>query len=253
VAPIKQISRNLFAGRIAVEYHSWHGRKKAMTTAVTIQDVIDQLGEIIAECQQANSRLGYFPAMYRKVTVRIKEGVENGRFQDPDRLEHLDVVFDRTQEPQHTVFQHLLLGMNAHINLDLGIAAAEVCQNCDLAPLKEDFFAINEVLAGLLDEVQDNLNQSSPLFQHIDSLGGRVDETLGNFSLRRARRAAWRKAIALHNLPPTDHPDAIYRYDRSTSRLAQIICPTGGVAQLLSSNISRHELEEPHQIISILL
>ena len=249
-----------------------------MTTAVTIQDVIDQLGEIIAECQQANSRLGYFPAMYRKVTVRIKEGVENGRFQDPDRLEHLDVVFaqryldayrqyrqrqqptrswayafDRTQEPQHTVFQHLLLGMNAHINLDLGIAAAEVCQNCDLAPLKEDFFAINEVLAGLLDEVQDNLNQSSPLFQHIDSLGGRVDETLGNFSLRRARRAAWRKAIALHNLPPTDHPDAIYRYDRSTSRLAQIICPTGGVAQLLSSNISRHELEEPHKIISILL
>jgi hypothetical protein len=64
-----------------------------MTTAVTIHDVIDELGEIIAECQQTNSRMGYFPAMYRKVTVRIKEGIENGRFDDPERLEHLDVVF----------------------------------------------------------------------------------------------------------------------------------------------------------------
>lgn len=249
-----------------------------MTTAVTIQDVIDQLGEIIAECQQGNSRLGYFPAMYRKVTVRIKEGVENGRFQDPDRLEHLDVIFaqryldayrqyrqgqqptrawayafDRAQEPQHTVFQHLLLGMNAHINLDLGIAAAEVCQDCDLAPLKEDFFAINEVLASLLDEIQDSLNQSSPLFQRIDTLGGRADEALGNFSLRHARRSAWRKAVALHKLPPVQHPAAIQRYDRSTSRMAQIICPTRRVAQLLSSGISRSEIEEPHQIIHLLL
>lgn len=249
-----------------------------MTTAVTIKHVIDDLSEIIAECQQANSRLGYFPAMYRKVTVRIKEGMENGRFQDPDRLEHLDVVFaqrylhayrqyrqgqqptrawayafDRAQEPQHTVLQHLLLGMNAHINLDLGIAAAEVCQGCELAPLKNDFFAINEVLAGLLNEIQDDLNQSSPLFQHIDTLGGQTDEALGNFSLRHARRSAWRKAIALHQLAPSDYPAAIHRYDRSTSRLARLICPTSGVVQALSNVISRREIEEPRQIIHILL
>lgn len=249
-----------------------------MTTAVTIQDVIDALGEIIAECQQTNSRLGYFPAMYRKVTVRIKEGVENGRFDDPERLEHLDVVFaqryleayrqyrqgqqptrawayafERAEEPQHSVLHHLLLGMNAHINLDLGIAAAQVCQDCDLAYLKNDFFTINEVLAGLLDEVQDGLNQSSPFFQRLDTLGGRADESLGNFSLRHARQSAWRKALALHKLAPTQYPAAIHRYDRSTSRLARLICPTRGIVQVLNGAISRREIDEPRQIINALL
>ena len=40
--------------------------------------------------------------------------------------------------------QHLLLGMSAHINLDLGVAAARTSPGDTLAGLKDDFNKINE-------------------------------------------------------------------------------------------------------------
>ncbi|NIR65754.1 MAG: hypothetical protein GWN00_24945 [Aliifodinibius sp.] len=89
--------------------------------------------------------MGYFAALYRKVTIRVKE-----EFEDPERMERLDVLFANRYleafEQYHTrkettvswklafdtckrwrpiVLQHLLLGMNTHIRLDLGVAAAE--------------------------------------------------------------------------------------------------------------------------------
>ena len=45
------------------------------------------------------------------------------------------------------ILQHLLLGINAHINLDLGIAAVETSPGNQLAPLKNDFDMINKLLA----------------------------------------------------------------------------------------------------------
>lgn len=245
--------------------------------AETIDNVISDLTDIINECRQANSRLGYFPAMYRKVTVRIKEGVENGRFEDPERMERLDVTFaqryieayrqhrqgqpptrvwayafERCLDPQPSVLHHLLLGMNAHINLDLGIAAAQVCQDCALEPLKNDFFEVNQVLAGLLDEVQAGVNHSSPLFRAIDALGGRADEALGNFSIQRARHAAWEKAQALHQLAPEAHPALIDRYDLAASRLAQLICPPFSITDVFARLSRESDPLDPREIIDAL-
>jgi hypothetical protein len=245
--------------------------------AHSIDDIIHDLTTIIDDCRQRNSRLGYFPAMYRKVTIRIKDGIRERRFDDNGRMEHLDIIFAerytdaywqwrkgqqptqawayafaRAQETQHTVLQHLILGMNAHINLDLGIAAAQTCHDCDLAPLRNDFFAINDILSGLLDEVQDNLNQSSSFFRRIDALGGRADEAFGNFSLRRARQSAWQKAETLHKLSPAQYPPAIRQFDQATNRLARIICPTAALPQAFSAALSRVETAEPREIIEAL-
>ncbi|MGB5061378.1 MAG: DUF5995 family protein [Candidatus Promineifilaceae bacterium] len=246
-------------------------------TGETIDDVIHDLTAIIDECREMDSRLGYFPAMYRKVTAQIKEGVENGRFEDGPRMIQLDVVFaqryidayrqyrqgkqptrawaytfERTEDPQPTVLQHLLLGMNAHINLDLGIAAAEVCRECEIVPLKNDFFAVNQVLAGLLDEVQDGVNQSSPLFQMMDTLGGSADEALGNFSIRRARHAAWETALALHAQPVAARAALIERYDQATSLLAKVICPPFYVVQRVTAVINQPDPPSPREIIDAL-
>ena len=46
------------------------------------------------------------------------------------------------------VLQHLLLGMNAHINLDLGIAAARISPGEKLQSLQNDFLKINKILEG---------------------------------------------------------------------------------------------------------
>ena len=115
----------------------------------TIDGVLEELDRTIATARQDESRLGYFPALYRKVTASVQQGIVDGRFEDGERMERLDVIFANRyldaigklrdgEAPSRSwaiafaaaasrrpiVLQHLLLGMNAHINLDLGIAAA---------------------------------------------------------------------------------------------------------------------------------
>ena len=60
--------------------------------------------------------------------------------------------FDVQKQPI-TIIQHLLLGMNAHINLDLGQAAAKVAKPNRINDLENDFMEVNKVLAGLIDEM----------------------------------------------------------------------------------------------------
>src|SRR3712207_8653052 len=53
------------------------------------------------------------------------------------------------------VVQHLILGMNAHINLDLGVAAATVAPTPEeLQSLKPDFMTINALLGRLFAVVE---------------------------------------------------------------------------------------------------
>src|SRR5438132_477142 len=118
--------------------------------AVTIDDILLQLEDIITESIRTNNRAGYFAALYYKVTASVKEGIAGGRFENGPRMERLDVIFasryldalnawknggpvtgswraafEATKKSSLLVLQQLLLGMNAHINLDLGIAAVE--------------------------------------------------------------------------------------------------------------------------------
>ncbi len=65
------------------------------------------------------------------------------------------------REPDHLVLKHLLLGMAAHILLDLGVATHDTCDG-PLAPRRADFAAIYRVLGGVLDDLQDDLNAVSP-------------------------------------------------------------------------------------------
>jgi hypothetical protein len=243
----------------------------------SIEAVIASLTEIVDDCQRRNSRLGYFPAMYRKVTLRVDEGIRRGRFEDNERMERLDVVFANRyieayrrfqdgQAPTHSwaftfemaaqpypmIFQHLILGMNAHINLDLGIAAAEVSRGQDLQCLENDFFEINALLADLLDEVQSGINESSPLFHVVDRLGWWADEALGNFSIRHARRSAWNKARELHELPNGQWQERIDAYDREVADFARILCPPLKITAALFQAVSERETQEPRQIIMAL-
>lgn len=60
--------------------------------AQTIDEVIDQLDRIIKECLADDSKLAFFPILYRKVTIAVKEGIERKDFDDNERMEKLDVV-----------------------------------------------------------------------------------------------------------------------------------------------------------------
>ena len=121
--------------------------------ATSIEEVIAQLGDVIDRSLRERSRLGFFAALYRKVTIKVKEGIAAGRFDDGSRM----VEAAATWPP--IILQHLLLGMNAHINFDLGIAAATTCPRDELPSLKHDFDEINVILAGLVGGVQSEIDR----------------------------------------------------------------------------------------------
>jgi hypothetical protein len=59
----------------------------------TIDDVLHSLDAIIDWAWTNKSRLGYFAALYRRITRAVKSGIEKGQFQNGPLMERLDVTF----------------------------------------------------------------------------------------------------------------------------------------------------------------
>jgi len=219
----------------------------------SIDDILDELDQILAESRRRRSRLGYFAALYRDVTAQVKRAIEAGEFDDGARMERLDVRFARyyldaldaratAEGPSRAwartfeaaarwrplVLQHLLLGMNTHINLDLGIAAVEVTTEQRLPALKRDFNRINQILGSMIEAVQTRIAKVSPWIGVLDRLSGRADEVISNFCLVHARADAWDFAQTLAAMDPADRPQLIAEKDRETAeRTAPILRPGG--------------------------
>jgi hypothetical protein len=61
----------------------------AMRAPLTIDDVIRRLDLVVDDASARGSRRGYFAALYRKVTNRVKRAIEEGDFEDGARMERL--------------------------------------------------------------------------------------------------------------------------------------------------------------------
>lgn len=219
--------------------------------ANTISEVIHQLDRIIDWSIGESNRIGYFACLYRKVTVAVQEGIKNGIFEDGPRMERLDVIFanrflDAFRQHQileacteswllafqqarlwrPLVLQHLMLGMNAHINLDLGIAAAATMRGQDIAAIKNDFYKINDILLDLIDEVQEQLAGIFPLLRRIDVIG-RFDEILAGAGIDIARRQAWSIAQAFATYPETEWDQKVQELDLKILKTGQRILQPG--------------------------
>lgn len=216
--------------------------------AITIDQVLDQLDQIIATLRGRASRLGYFPALYRKVTARVRDGILAGRFADGPRMERLDVMFaNRYIEAFHewsagrpvtgawraafeaesrwepTIVQHLLAGMNAHINLDLGIAAAEAAPGGAIHDLAADFGEINDLLAEMTGQIEDELATVSPWMGLLDTLGGRTEDAIIEFSITKARALAWKTALELAPLDSGARGARIVALDSFVETLGRLV------------------------------
>ena len=219
--------------------------------AATIDEVIERLELIIDDSIKTKNRAGYFAALYRRVTASVKQKIAEGYFDDNERMEKLDVVFaNRYLEAHHAwtnnepltkswklvfetcakwrplVIQHLFVGMNAHIGMDLGIAAATVQPN-DIESLHDDFNKINTVLNSLINTVQDELSQIFPLLKIVDKLAGGVDEKIAGFAMEIARDAAWKVAVDYSKLTPAQQPAYIVERDEAVFGFGQKIVSPG--------------------------
>jgi hypothetical protein len=197
-------------------------------TPATIDDVIARLTAIIDESRKAQSPIGYFAALYRRITMAVNQSIARKEFDDNERMDRIDVTFAsrylealdqfRSGKPPSApwavafraagspgplVLQHLLLGVNAHVNLDLGIAIATVCPGAALDSVKNDFFKLNAILASQVDTVRRELSDFCFLLRWT-SLLGRPEDRLVDLAVDLGRDYAWHFA---QKLAPTAAPE----------------------------------------------
>jgi hypothetical protein len=241
--------------------------------ARTIQEVLDRLDAEIESAVRSGSRNAYFSCLYRSVTRRVLDGIHSGRFEDGPRMERLDVVFanrylaalhayqrnqpasqswrvtfDAARLARLVILQHLLLGMNAHINLDLGIAAAQVAPGASLPALQRDFDEISRLLGEMLDDVQDRLARVSPWMGILDRVGARSDEEICSFCLSGARDLAWRWAERFAGLQPTALNAEVQGLDQVVTLLST---PIRSPAPLLATALAVVRVRETSDVAKV--
>jgi hypothetical protein len=223
----------------------------------TIDEIIILLESIVADSEKNSEPMGYFAALYLKVTIKVKEGIVSGYFNDGLRMEQLDIAFakryldayyayrlsqnttkswkaafDLTYSHWPIVLQHLLMGMNAHINLDLGIAAAQISKGKNLADLENDFNKINEILSELVHEVESDLSWIWPALKYILKWSGKIDDYLVDFSMKLARDGAWKFANQLAQIPENEMESALIVRDQKVADKVHVFLQPGRMAAL---------------------
>lgn len=218
-----------------------------MTKPTTIKEVLIELDVIIAECIRTNSRLGLFAYLYRRTTAEILKEVERRSFENNVQLEQMDVAFANlyitaykdyalgknvsaswlfsfeSAANELTILQHIMLGINAHINLDLGIATAATMKGKNVLDIENDFNKVNDILFNITNEMQDRLSRVSPLLFLLDLLGKNTDEKVIDFSMRKAREQAWNSTNLLWSLAENQEPAAINKIDLLVLELGKFI------------------------------
>ncbi|WP_181785753.1 DUF5995 family protein [Streptomyces phytophilus] len=224
--------------------------------AENIDEVVDGLAGIVRDARRDGDRVGYFAALYRQVTVEVRQAIRDGRFDDGARMDRFDTLFgnryfdaydawrrDRSgprcwretfgllDDDGTVIVQHLILGVNAHINLDLAVAAARTSPGEDIQSLRRDFLLINDILARVVLAVEDSVGALSPLLSLLDQVGARTDEQILDFSVRQSREEAWHNAVLLAGLNEEQRAATIERLDIRAAVLARLIARPGGLVQ----------------------
>lgn len=243
----------------------------------TIDEVIAELEKIIQQAIRTNDPNGFFAVVYYKVTKRVRDGILRKEFDQNALMEQLDVVFanryleayqefrekktcsacwrtafEASTSTQYIALQHILVGINAHINLDLGVAAFNVTQPNPLHTIQKNFFQINAVLEQMMNTVKEDLGRMSNGFKWLMPYARKLDERMMQFSIEIARDGAWDFANQLAADPAKQHQRLLER-DQQISLLGQRILMPGRQLQFILSSIRLLEFKSVGKQLELLL
>ena len=228
--------------------------------------------ELRALALAADDAAGHFPAMYAEVTARVERRCAEGGFEDPERMRRFVDVFaghftraaaDRDRAPvcwqaswdvagdrRLLVVQHLLLGVNAHVNHDLPQAVVEVAGDGPLQAVRADFDAVNDVLAATQGDVLRRLGRVAGWTGVAARAGG---DRAFRFSLTAARRQAWQAAERLRALPSEQRPAHLRELDRLVGVLAYLVTRPHPPLSWAVPVLRRLEDDDPRAVTRALL
>jgi hypothetical protein len=245
--------------------------------AKSVDEVLKILATIVADTKAKADPLGYFPALYRQVTLEVKAGIERGIFDDGPRMSRFDALFaneylaayekfranqspsrvwqfafDTSRSGQLIILQNLLLAINAHINLDLGVVAGKTFRGKALEDFHDDFDRINDILFSLLPAARDTIEQFSPLLDDLTAIGGDDVALVLEFSVEAARDDAWRAATLLSLTPSEVRPFAIGALDAKAKLLGRVVADPVEPLATVVRGIRRAESADVAAIITAL-
>lgn len=243
-----------------------------------LTDVARDLRGIAADAQRDGDRRGYFAALYVHVAERFELELQRGVFQHPELMEQLDVVFfdrylaalradherqpvtapwkaafDAASESRYSVLQQLMLGMNAHILFDLGIAVADAIPEDQLPALHQDFLTMNGLLESLLGTVLGDLGTIWPPYRWIQCLLGNVEDQIIMFGMRGARDYAWSLANSLAAATPAEREVLVSGASQISVAAADVTRSPPFPASWLLGLAALTEIRSPARVIQILL
>jgi hypothetical protein len=242
--------------------------------AQNIDEILLELDKIIDQSVAENNHLGIFAYVYRRTTAQVKQAIIAKQFEDNPRMEKMDVAFANlylnacqdfrqkkvcseawqtafnADKSRLTIIQHIMLGMNAHINLDLGVAAATFAPGTSMQALENDFMKVNQILNGLVNEMQDKVSRVSKLMRVLDWMGKNTDEMVINFSMVKAREQAWQFACHLATLEPGEQQSVVMKKDSRISAFGRLLInPPGMLLKLVVKIIALFETKDVKTII----
>ena len=88
---------------------------------------------------------------------------------------------------------------------------------------------INRLLAELVQPVQDDIGEVSPLIGILERIDPSADDAIINFSLDRARSSAWNFAVRLNSLGENERIAAVKQRDLEISALGRLVYKPPGV------------------------
>ena len=216
---------------------------------------------------------GHFAAMYARVTQVVIDDAAAGRFEDGARMTAFverfaarylaafsapgdaakcwQASFDVAADESLLVVQHLLLGINAHVNFDLAQTVVELArEGSPLESIRPDFDAVNAILAAIYRDLVQDLDRVTRWTARADSYGG---GRLFNFSLRAARDQAWRTAVRLAPLDPSARRDELAALDDLVAVLAYLVARPALPVRVLGEVVRRFETRDPTAVTRALL
>lgn len=243
----------------------------------TIEEVLQKLDAIIIWCKENQSPAGYFACTYRIMTAQVLKRIQQKKFEDNPRMTMLDLAFaqryldawenyskgqkcsnawylafEAAKNKNLLILQHIFLGMNAHINLDLGISAASVMPYRKINPLKKDFENINTVIASINQKVQDSLNKICYPVDLIDKLSNGKDNVVLDFAISRARETSWATAVIASNTPKFLQESVITIVDYAAAKVATQILNPKLLTPALTKELKKCESSDVVKNIEIL-
>jgi hypothetical protein len=196
--------------------------------AQAVDTVIGRMEDALAPLRAAGDPGRFFLGTYLRTTRAVGEALDRGRFEDPAWVERWDVVFadyyldalaahrrDPASAPPtwRTAFgadpglppeAHVLLGMNAHINVDLPQALIDVLAPADFTDPElmgrrwRDHERIDRVLAGRVAAEDAELHQQGGRRRALDRALTPLNRSASRAFLREARRTVWANTAVLH-------------------------------------------------------